>query len=241
MASDRYQLYRPHYPATLFVWLVSMAREHKLAWDCATGNGQSAIELSKWFTAVVATDASEQQVKNAVQAEGVSYRVASAEYSGFDTQSVDLITVAQALHWFDIGAFTQETSRVLKPGGILAAWTYNLLQVSPEIDRLVYFLYHDVLGAYWPAERKLVENGYQDIRLPFEELTAPEFSMQASWDLSQLCGYLKTWSAFKRYQQHTQRNPLEEIMSRLEIAWGEAVQKRLVSWPLSIRIQKTPD
>lgn len=231
-----YQQYRPGYPQVLFSYLAKITPEKKCAWDCATGNGQSAISLSACFDQVIATDASAAQIARAVQTPGVRYRVASAEESLIESSSVDLVTVAQALHWFDLPAFTAEVQRVLKPGGVLAVWAYNLLQINAPIDAVVHYLYQDVLGAYWPPERQMVEQGYSNVAFPFTAVEAPSFSMSADWTLPQLIGYLQTWSALKQYQKSLLHNPLEEISDPLFKAWGDAANIQSVCWPLSLRV-----
>lgn len=154
-----------------------IAPSKKRAWDYATGNGQAAVALSNHFEDVVATDASEKQISNAAPCEKVCYRVATEDDGGLDNGSVDLITVAQALHWFDVDAFAQEADRVLRPGGVLAAWTYNFLNISREIDSCINDFYRNVLGTFWPPERNMVENGYRDISLPFKQIESPRFEM----------------------------------------------------------------
>ncbi len=237
-ASSDYRQYRPLYPAELYTYLASISDECGTAWDCATGSGQSAVNLARYFSNVIATDASIAQIKNASEQAGICYRVATAERSGIDATSIDLITVAQALHWFDIPAFALEANRVLKPGGILAVWTYNLLHVQTGIDRQVNHLYESVLGDYWPEERVMVENAYAGIRFPFDELSPPSFKMTAEWKLSQLLGYLRTWSAFKRYRKERGVDPLEEKMDGFMKAWGDTSLERIVNWPLSLRVWK---
>jgi SAM-dependent methyltransferase len=243
-ASNDYRLYRPLYPGELFSYLASVSPEHHCAWDCATGSGQSAIALSEYFSRVIATDASAAQIASATQIASsrsrvdIRYRVARAEQSEITTNSIDLITVAQALHWFDIPAFVLEAVRVLKPGGILAIWTYNLLNIQPKIDRQVNHLYASILGDYWPEERLMVENGYAQISFPFDELKPPSFEMTAEWDLPQLLGYLHTWSALKRYQKQRGVDPIETMMGEFSSSWGAPDFKRTVSWPLCLRVWK---
>jgi len=236
-ASD-YQSFRPGYPGELFRFLATLPNENQLAWDCATGNGQAANLLSEYFRTVVATDASTQQVQNAANPEHIIYRVEPAEHSSLDSQSVDLITVAQALHWFDLDAFSTEVDRVLKPGGVLAAWTYNLVTISDDIDPLIYHLYADILGDYWSFERSQVENGYADITLPLISIEAPAFSMQCHWQLPQLLGYLSTWSALKCYQQENKSNPLKDLDAQFHDAWKQSTISRPVNWPLTLKLWK---
>ncbi|MGV6827267.1 MAG: class I SAM-dependent methyltransferase [bacterium] len=238
--SAAYNAHRPGYPAALFDYLATLCPERKLAWDCATGTGQSALSLSTRFEQVIATDASPTQIEQAVSRDNIDYRVAPAERTDIADSSLDLITVAQALHWFDLDGFQLECRRVLKPGGILSAFTYNLLTIEAAIDQIVNHLYQDVVGSYWPPERTLVETGYAAIDFPLEEISTPAFAMEAQWNLSNLVGYLGTWSAVKRYIGHRPENPVAALIPALEDAWGDPENTRLVQWPLSVRVWRKP-
>jgi len=238
--SSDYRQFRPSYPEELFYHLAHISPHHECAWDCATGTGQSAIYLAKYFQKVMATDASENQIRVAQQAKNVEYSVASAEHSGLADNSVNLITVAQALHWFNLVAFTKEVARILVDQGILAVWTYNVLKINDEIDRLVHYLYSELLDSYWPPERRIVESGYQDIHFPFTELEAPDFEMSEHWSLEQLLGYLNTWSAVKRFEAETSSNPVDKIASQIASAWGDASHIRKITWPLVLRLWRKP-
>jgi SAM-dependent methyltransferase len=229
--SSQYQRYRPVYPITLFEWLASQTPQHTLAWDCATGNGQAALALANYFDKVIASDASENQIAQCRDHPSVEYRVASAEQSALADASVDLITVAQALHWFDQTAFYHEAWRVLKHHGVLAVWSYNLLSITPQIDAIVNHYYHDIVGAYWPPERQLVEQGYAS--LPAQP---PQFAMTSQWNLDDLLGYLGTWSASVYYAKAQQHDPLSHIRDPLSQVWGQPAQHHTVHWPLQIRI-----
>lgn len=238
--SGGYAVYRPTYPPALFEWLGQIAPGRSLAWDCATGNGQAAIALAEHFEHVIASDASASQIAEAKGHARVRYRIEPAEHSSITPASVDLITVAQAYHWFDHAAFLSEAGRVLKAGGVLSIWTYKLTQIAPGIDKVVYELYENILGNYWPQERRFVENGYQDFHFPWDEIRAPDFSMEANWTLRALIGYLGTWSALRRYVSQERKNPLESIESRLSEAWGDPDQARRVSWPLIVKAYRKP-
>ncbi|MEE9448106.1 MAG: class I SAM-dependent methyltransferase [Arenicellales bacterium] len=235
---SKYNQFRPDYPESLFCFLASISDNNTCVWDCATGNGQAACSLAKHFVKVIATDASQAQIDQAVQCSGVQYHVATAEQSHIQSNSIDLITVAQAFHWFDQGAFSTEASRVLKRHGLIAVWTYNLLSIHPEVDDIIYRLYDDTLGDFWAFERKIVETGYKDVSLPFKPASTPLFEMTVQWDLSQLIGYLCTWSAVKKYQLKYGTNPVETIYVDLLNAWGNADVKCRAQWPLSVRVWK---
>jgi SAM-dependent methyltransferase len=230
-----YARFRPGYPRELFDYLVSIAPSRRLAWDCGTGNGQAAAGLASVFDAVIATDASEKQITNAELHERVDYLVAPAEDSSIDFGTVDLIMVAQALHWFDLDRFYTEERRVLKSDGVLAASAYNLLHINPAIDEVVNRYYYEVVGPFWPQERKLVEQ-FDNLPFPFHEIDPPKFEMTAQWNLDHLVGYLRTWSSTQRFMAAKGSDPLKQILGELRAAWGTPEQTRNVIWPLTLRI-----
>ncbi|MDD5390495.1 MAG: class I SAM-dependent methyltransferase [Gallionellaceae bacterium] len=231
-----YALYRPDYPAELFAFLAGQLKRHELAWDCATGNGQAACGLARHFREVVGTDASTRQIEHAVAHPAVSYRMAAAENSGLEAASVDLVTVAQAAHWFDLPLFYDEVKRVSRPGGVLALWCYERLGVDPGIDPLIEYFYTHILGPYWPPERRWVEGGYRDLPFPFQEERVPAFEMRVEWSLDQLMGYFATWSAVKAYRAATNQDPLPALRASLETRWISNEGRKTIKWPLSLRL-----
>jgi len=236
--SDQYRRYRPGYPAALFDYLAGISPARELAWDCATGTGQAARELARLFNNVVASDASAQQIAQAESDERIDYRVMPAEQPTLAVQSVDLITVAQALHWFDQARFYTAAWEVLKPDGMLAVWSYHLLSVNPSIDKVVKHFYHDIVGAYWPPERTLIEQGYRALPKLFQNIMTPEFAMQSQWSVADLLGYLGTWSASRYYQAELHADPLDLIRKELLQAWGDSDTIRIIHWPLRIQVGK---
>lgn len=236
--SQTYAQYRPQYPEEIYAYLASIAPGRSLAWDCGTGNGQAAIGLAKYFDKVYATDASAEQILHAYTHPNVEYRVEPAEHVSLHDSSVDLVTVAVAIHWFNFDEFYGEVRRVLKPTGILAAWTYNSVEVIPEIDLVVKRYSDEILRGYWPDRIRLLEGGYKTIPFPFDEILPPSFAMQAEWTLDQFAGFLNSWSATQRYREQNGHHPLESIWSELSSAWGNENDQRLIRWPLHFRIGK---
>ena len=230
-----YAIFRPGYPHELFDYLGSIAPSRQLGWDCGTGSGQAAVGLALVFDRVIATDASEKQIANAQEHEHVEYRVAPAENSGIQSETIDLILVAQALHWFDLDRFYAEARRVLKPDGILAASAYNLLHIEPTIDEIVNRYYCEVVGPFWPPERELIEQ-FADLPFPFHEVESPKFEMTAQWNLDQLVGYLRTWSSTQRFIAARGTDPLQQISDELREVWRAQEQTRKVIWPLVLRV-----
>ncbi len=229
-----YARYRPHYPPELFHYLAGLLLRHRQAWDCGTGNGQAAVGLTAMFERVVATDASLRQLAHRERGGAVQFAVALAEAPPIRDRSVDLVTAAQALHWFDVDGFYREVQRVVVPGGVLAVWGYVRCDVAPEIDAIVGRFYTDTLGGYWPPGRRYVEERYRTIAFPFDEIAAPDFSMRAQWTLGEFLGYLGTWSAVQRYVAATGTDPVAALTPELTERWGGA--SRPVTWPLALRV-----
>lgn len=232
--AEDYSLYRPEYPTDLYVWLASLCEQHQLAWDCATGNGQVAVALTNHFGYIIGTDASESQIYHATTYPRVEYEVALAHMSPLKDHSVDLITVAQALHWFEFDLFFKEVERVAKPNAVLAVWCYDLHQISPEVDAVINTYYNDIIGEHWPAERKHIEQAYDRIAFPFEPIKAPNCTMQKQWTFKHLMGYLATWSATQNYLQTHGSDPRLLILKELQTAWGDDESKQ-VTWPVTIK------
>lgn len=231
-----YASYRPDYADEVFAWLAAQCAGHALAWDCGTGNGQAAQGLAPYFAEVYATDASAEQVAQAQGPANVRFAVAPAERSGLPDASVDLLLVAQAVHWFDLDAFYAEARRVLRPDGLIALLTYSNHSVNPAVDGPAGEFYRHTVGPYWPPERRWVEQGYRGLPFPFTELQTPAFTLTAEWDLPQFLGYHATWSATKGYRQATGTDPLPALAAALGPVWGPPEQRRTVRWPLALRV-----
>jgi SAM-dependent methyltransferase len=230
-----YAAYRPGYPPALFELLASLPRRRALAVDVATGSGQAAIGLAERFERVLAIDASAEQLASARQHPRVEYRVARAEETGIDGGSVDLVSAAQAVHWFDFERFYAEVRRVLAPGGAVALYTYNLARVDPAFDRVLDRLARQIVGPYWPPERRWVDEEYRTLPFPFEEVPVPRLDNEAHWDLDRLLRYVATWSACQRYRRATGRDPIKMLQDELTAAWGDPAQERPVRWPIYMR------
>jgi SAM-dependent methyltransferase len=235
-ASERYAAYRPDYPPALFAWLASLAPGHELAWDCGTGSGQAALGLAPYFRRVVATDASAEQIRHAAPHPTIDYRVATAEESGLAAASVDLVTVAQAAHWFDLPRFYAEARHVLKPGGVIALWGYGSLVLPGAMDAPFQRFYAGTLGPYWPPERALIDDAYRSLDFPFAEIEAPVFQIEVEWSLTRLLDYLSTWSAVKRYAAMRGEVPLSALRQELAAAWGDVHAVHPLRWPIFLRV-----
>jgi SAM-dependent methyltransferase len=234
--SAAYAAFRPRYPDALFDFLAQVTPAHDAAWDAGTGSGQAAVGLARYFRSVVATDASRSQIEHATPDPRVSYRVSPAEASGLDTASVDLVTVAQALHWFDRPRFWAEARRVLRVRGVIAVWTYVLFEIAPPIDAIVRRFYSDVVGPFWPPERRITEERYQTIEFPFAEFAAPNFVIEQPLTLDEVAGYIRTWSAARAFVKERGQDPVEGLLDELAPVWGSSLQSRWARWPVAMRI-----
>jgi SAM-dependent methyltransferase len=233
-----YAAARPTYPPALFTYLAELAPARRRAWDCAAGNGQATLPLAGYFDEVVGTDASAEQIAEMAAHPRVRRYTAPADASGLPDHSVDLVTVAQALHWLALPSFWAEVRRVLGEGGIVAVWSYGIQHVDDaEVDRRLQAFYGEVVGPYWPPERRLVETGYRTVEFPFEELAPPPFDMALEWKLPELLAYVRTWSATNRFVKERGFDPVQRLGSELEPHWGPGVRR--VSWPLSLRVGRS--
>lgn len=237
--SDRsplYSRYRPSYPDALFDWIAGLVSSRRLAHDCATGTGQAAVGLAERFDRVIATDASAQQIAEATPHPRIEYRIATAYESGIESRSVDVVTVAQALHWLDLDGFYAEAQRVLTPGGAVVIWGYGdpVLESAP-LHRLVHEYNRGTIEDYWMLERATLLDGYRSIQFPFREVATPAMTMEHAWTLEELAGYLRTWSATRRYAAAHGGDPVAAVEARLLEYWGDPASRQPVQWPLHIR------
>ncbi len=232
--SEIYLQARPTYPDELFQYLKSISPSDQLCWDCATGNGQAAISLYKHFKKVIATDASEKQIQHAISKDNIEYRVAAAEKSGLENNSVDLITVATAAHWFKHDLFYTEAKRVAKQEGILAVWTYSEAKISDEIDNLMEWFMYDFLHDYWPDGRWYVRHKYETLPFPFKQIQTPEFICHMDWNKHQWLNYVQSWSSYNNYIRREKNEPLGVLLPKLNLLWNDSEIKS-VTWKLHLK------
>lgn len=227
-----YASYRPHYPPELAAWLASIAPRREVAWDVACGSGQLSTLLGDHFQTVVATDASAAQIGQAQPHANVEYRVEPAEATSLADDSIDLITVAQAAHWFNLPPFYREARRVGRPGAAIALVAYGIAHIDPEVDRVVDGFYSGDLEGFWPPERSHIETGYRDLEFPFARIDAPSFDMRVTWTADQMLGYIHTWSAVRAMEAKNGSAVTERFTGQLRQVWGP--DARLVTWPIVV-------
>ena len=232
--ADRYACYRIDYPDALYDYVLSFVNERQSAWDCATGNGQVASTLARYFDQVEATDISQTQLEQALVLPNVRYQISRAEKTPFADNQFDLVTVGQALHWFDAEAFHREVRRVLKPGGVVAEWGYGLNTVSPEVDALVNDFYINVIGAYWDSMRRHIENQYAQLPFDFANPQRADFTVERHWTAGWFLNYLRTWSAVRNFIATNGLDPVDALAKPLTVAWG--LGERLVQFPVFLRL-----
>lgn len=233
--SEKYARYRPGYPEELFRFIQKLLEERHLAWDCGTGNGQVAAVLSEFMQHVEGTDISRQQLENAIKKPNVTYSLQPAERTDFENDHFDLVTVAQAIHWFNIPKFHNEVKRVLKPGGIMAVMGYGLFRSNMATNRIIDHFYREIIGPYWDEERKYLDEKYRTIPFPFEEIPVPDFQLNDTWSFDRLIGYLRTWSAVKHYIEEQGRDPVALIEKELQGSFG---RKNKIMFPVFLRLGK---
>ncbi|MFD1095810.1 class I SAM-dependent methyltransferase [Salegentibacter chungangensis] len=231
--SEDYAKFRPGYPAEVFRFIENHLRNKEKAWDCGTGNGQVAEAVSEFMERVEATDISRRQLENAVAKPNIYYSRQSAEKTKFPDESFDLVTVGQAIHWFNFDEFYGEVKRLLKPGGLIAVLGYSLFNSNPETDEVILKFYKEIIGPFWDPERKYLDEKYQSIPFPFDEIGTPQFESKVSWSFEHLIGYLRTWSAVKHYENSKNHNPVDLISEELYKAYGDYGE---ISFPILFRL-----
>ena len=231
-------MYRPHYPDELYAYLAHITTGHDVAWDCATGSGQAAVGLSNFYKKVIATDSSQEQLKHAVKKPNIEYIHSPAEKCPLPDASVDLVVVAQAVHWFNLDAFFKEVQRVLKPGGVIALWGYKRTKLTKleSLNSIIRYYNMHTLANYWAPEVRMVNESYQAINFPFKELSPPKFNFESDWTLDQMMGYMYSWSATQNYIQEKGENPLGKVRQQLAARWGGPEATRTVVFRLHFRI-----
>lgn len=231
--SKVYSASRPRYPKELYDYLKTLPPSLGLVWDCATGNGQAAVSLAEHFEKVIATDASSEQIDNAFEVENVEYLVAPAEEIYLEDETVDMVTVATALHWFDKPRFFNEVKRVLKPGGVLAVWSYAETKISDDIDMAMEYFAKEYLLDYWAEEAKINwVDRYESIELPLEKIDVPKFEMSIEWDLEQFVNYLHSWSAVQTHLEMSRFDPVEIVFPDILEMWGDIKDVKTVKWEM---------
>lgn len=232
--ASEYSKFRPQYPDEMIDYLVSFVKNKDTALDIATGNGQVAHKLSRFFKTVYGIDISQNQLANAISAQNIIYKVAAAEDTSFENHKFDLITVAQAVHWFEFDSFYKEIYRILKPDGIFAVLGYGLFSTNTDSDKILRNFYSDIVGPYWDAERKYLDENYKTIPFPFDEIIAKPFENHFIWTFEELIGYLETWSATQHYISKNKQNPLDLIYDELKNSWQKNDKKVVFPWLLRI-------
>jgi SAM-dependent methyltransferase len=236
--SDRaagYAAHRPRYPRALVDFLADAAPGRERAWEAGCGSGQLTVGLAARFDRVIATDPSAEQLAHAPPHPRIEYRIATAEASGLPDRCADLAVAAQAAHWFDLEGYYAEVRRVARPGAVVALVCYDLLRVGDDVDPIIARFYTDVLGPYWPPERRHVEDGYRSLPFPFDEIPAPDLEMRAEWTLADLLGYVRTWSAVRALERAEGTGAVEALEEELVREWGDGGAPRPVRWPLAVR------
>lgn len=235
--SDLYATYRPDYPEELYAFIFEHLNNHHRAWDCATGSGQVARVLAESFDEIIATDISTEQLNHAPEIPNINYREASAENSGLPDNHVDLITVGQALHWFDFESFYSEVRRVAKSNALFAPFGYGMLRISPAINPIIDDLYQEAFGTYYNENRSYIDNSYQTIPFPFKEIGSPEFEHSLEWTIEQLEGYFNSWSAVQKLKDEQDFNPVTKTIQTLQKQLPDQ-EKIKVTFPIFLRIGK---
>ncbi len=230
--SADYRKYRPTYPPELFGYLAGIAPARELAWDVATGNGQAALALAAYFEKVIANDSSANQLAQARPHPRVEYRHRPGEDAGLADASVDLITVASAIHWLKKDLFFPAAVRALRKGGVFATFNLSVVPEDAEIARLNEAFRKERLAAYQePGSRD-----FDAIAFPFAKVEAPAFQTRVEWTLDWFCQHLGTMSSTKRAKEESGADPVGDLGRLLAPLWGDGPQGILLKLRLWVGV-----
>jgi len=238
--NTEYATYRPTYPRELVDYLAEISPSLGCALDVGCGTGQLSVLLGDRFQKVIATDASESQISNALPHKNVTYYCTTAENSKLPSESIDLITVSQAAHWLNLDDFYREAKRIAKPQAVIALITYGVLQIDDPIINIIFqAFYYQILAKYWPAERKHVDEHYQHLPFPFPKIESPKLKIEKYWTLAELLGYIGTWSAVKVATEQEKINPIDILADKWSEHWHDPQRQQKITWPLTVIAGKT--
>ncbi|KAE8098658.1 hypothetical protein FH972_016703 [Carpinus fangiana] len=249
--AENYAEGRPCYPPELFDFIASKTPSQDLAWDVGTGNGQAARSLAGIYKNVIATDASPKQLSLAPRIPNIRYQhtpptmsIAELEHNVAAESSIDVVTIAAALHWFDLPNFYQQVKWVLKkPRGVIAAWCYTVPKVNDSVESVFQPFYNTAVEPYWKPVRKLAEEKYRSIHFPFEPVdgvdhTGPfQFIAEKLMDLDQYFTYIRSWSAYQTAREKDVELLSDDVIEDFKWAWTEDGQdQKVVKFPVYLRI-----
>ncbi|ETO36166.1 hypothetical protein RFI_00896 [Reticulomyxa filosa] len=258
--SELYRMYRPRYPVTLLQHLAFTlesngfpSEKRDLAVDIACGSGQVTCSLARsWkdaytskvtkeqyglnFKKVIGIDESTKQLEEATQMDNIEYRCENAYNMPFQENSVQLVTIAQGLHWFDHNKLMQQIHRILVKNGICAVLGYStpvFLRYDKYFHPAFKTYYEETLGSihppsdkrcYWNIDRRLLDHQYQQLSFdpPFDKkkMDRGMFYEHVHMNEHQLFGYFLTWSGYRQYmKKHNiaigdkEKDPLNSLRS----------------------------
>ena len=130
-----YHAYRPSYPPALIDWILALPGlpSNPAVGDIACGTGITTRLFAARGADVVGIDPNEDMLAFARREGGARYVKGEAEATGLPDRSVDLVTVGQGFHWFDVPVALRELFRILRPGGWCAAF-WNRRLGGPFLD-----------------------------------------------------------------------------------------------------------
>lgn len=224
-AAHAYRASRPTYPDALFAYLASLCAQHEWALDCATGSGQAAVDLARYFDQVAAFDSSPAQIAAALPHPRVEYRLGTAEALPFQDLKFDLVTAAQSAHWFDLAKFYAGVRTVMVQGGVIAIWGYSYCRIDAEIDRVVAEQLLPLIEPYWAQGNRIILERYRTIEFPFAEVAWPGFTATHVWTREMFLNYMRTWSSYRRYVAGEGIDPMPALDRALTGLWPDAETK----------------
>jgi len=224
-----YSKFRPDYPSEIFETIITFAKdnnpnaEFEVAVDMACGAGEATKHLVPYYKIIYGIDVSSSMLENAPKHPNINYSIGAVEATKLPNESIDLVLVAQALHWFDFEKFFIELDRILKPGGTFAVIGYPLNRFSNNTlaNEVIQKFFYQTLEGCWSERRRILDQEYADVPFIYKEtLRKHRFFNTKSMSIENYVRYIGTWSAVQTYylkQQNTNNKEVKLKTGELKI------------------------
>ncbi|KAL4426897.1 hypothetical protein ABPG74_008821 [Tetrahymena malaccensis] len=231
---QNYDKYRPKYPSKFFDLILKDLNSKESYLDVGCGTGQMLFKLNSHFKIAVGTDLSEKQVSVATEKISNNQNYMNVKVIQSDANNLisslqknslplnyDLVTVGQALHWFEVEKFLQLTqSKILNQNQnsrlAVAAYYWDGFDIDINNEQLsgkqIHEQYYNSIKNYYDFDRDNLYSNYKHYPFNkyFEQTSEDSFIEKDIFQLDDLVRYMKTSSAYNTLVEQNSKNPIFE-------------------------------